>query len=140
GSAPEGSLSCLHLCRIRETDGSGKQCCVVLYREICKRPVHIGSHFIRMAPGWLLGAYIASQRRRKGLVIARRNCLAVRLCAAVEHARKLFHPLGNPLVADTKLPQRMVDILEKLVGDILRQLNKCLRATARAFKKQEHMR
>ena len=48
--------------------------------------------------------------------------LAIRHGTAIEHARQLLHPLGHAEIADAELANRMLDVGEERVGQVLRDV------------------
>ncbi len=94
---------------------------------------------VGMRPEFEVGADISRQRGSQRVRIICIQRLPISRDPTVEHAGKLLHALRDALVADTEFAQRMIDILEKLVGDFLCQIGKRLVFSPHPMQGKENM-
>ncbi len=81
---------------------------------------------VGMRPEFEIRADISCKRRSQRIRIICIQRRTISRDTAIKHARKLLHAFRHTLIADTQFTQRMIDILEKLVRDVLCQVAKRL--------------
>ena len=76
----------------------------------------------RLRPGRLVGPDVAGERSGQRRAVAAVDRLAIGDGAAIEHARQLLHALRHAEIADAELADRMLDVGEERVGELLRDV------------------
>ena len=92
-----------------------------------------------LRPQRIFRPYVAGQRCGQRRAVAAVDCLAIGHSAAIEHARQLLHALGHAEIADAELANRMLDVGEEGIGQVLRHVGGVARLAAQAVQHQEHV-
>ena len=108
---------------MRQVDPAGFYDILALLRKLgfCSQQI-VGKAQHRQGLIFGLRMKITLQRCSQFVTVPALQCCRVAFKPAIEHRRQLLHALGHADITDAELADRMIDVLEECIDDLLGNL------------------